>query len=301
MGVSWPLIAYALCNVVACGTLGVQGVLALRGHGTRVQLPAAVVALACALASGVFAALRLGRLDRFVNVFGNPSSAIARGYYAIVLLLVVVAVLLVVLRRSEAEALPCWCAVLALVSAVVGAYALAASLTATANSPAKTWLTAAYLFVVAATLGTLMCSAIGAAVGRGSRPDEGLARLGNAGVVSTALLAVLTLGYGLVTPSLVTRRAASLTTSTYGIVPGHPSGSSVSDVVATPGIESPLFWGVALGAGVLVPLVLAFVSRNKDGAGRVAASAAAGACVLAGVGVTLGMFALTTTVTKMFV
>lgn len=302
MGVSWPNLAYAILNALACGTLGVQAALALRGHGTRIQMPAAVTALVCALASGVFAALRLGRLDRFVNVFGNPSSSIAQGYYAIVLLIIVAVVAIVVMRRSEDGELPAWASVLGLAASLVGVYALAANLTATVHSAAKTWLTVAYVLLAALVLGVLTCSAFGAAAEKasGANAPAWLVRMGTVGVGGTAALGVMTVVYGFVAPSLGSRRATSLTTSTYGIVPGHPSGSSVSDVASTPGVESPLFWGVALGVGVLVPLVLAAVSRKAKGAGRSAASLAGVVCVLVGFGVTIGMFALTTSATKMF-
>ncbi len=349
MGVSWPNLAYAILNALACGTLGVQAALALRGHGTRIQMPTAVTALVCALASGVFAALRLGRLDRFVNVFGNPSSSIAQGYYAIVLLIIVAVVAIVVMRRSEDGEQPAWASVLGLAASLVGVYALAANLTATVHSAAKTWLTVAYVLLAALVLGVLTCSAFvaaslvgvyalaanltatvhsaaktwltvayvllaalvlgvltcsafGAAAEKasGTNAPAWLARMGAVGVGGTAALGVMTVVYGFVAPSLGSRRATSLTTSTYGIVPGHPSGSSVSDVAATPGVESPLFWGVALGVGVLVPLVLAVVSRKTKGAGRSAMSLAGVVCVLVGFGVTIGMFALTTSATKMF-
>lgn len=291
MGVSWPLLAYALSNVVACGTLGVQGVLALRGHGTRVQMPAAVTVLLFALVSGVCAVMRIGRIDRVVNVFGNPSSAIAQGYYAIVLVALVAVVVIVALRRADDdEGLPLWCAVLAVVASLLGVYALAANITATVHSAAKTWLTVAYLLVAALVLGVLVCTAFG----------ERTPRMGIAGMGGTAALGVLTLVYAFVAPGLGARRATSLTTSTYGIVPGHPSGSSVSDVATLPGVESPLFWVGAVVVGVVVPLVLAVVMRKREGMPRVATSVASALCVLAGVAVTVGLFALSTSVTKMF-
>lgn len=305
MSVSWPLLAYALSNVVACGTLGVQGTLALRGHGTRVSLPAAVTVLLTALASGVFAVMRIGRLDRVMNVFGNPSSAIARGYYAIVLAILVAVVVIVALRRAHDndEEQPLWCAVVAVLASLVGIYALADNLTATVHSAAKTWLTVLYVLIAAVVLGVLVCSAIGAIVTRSSASEGDcgwMGRLGTAGVASGVALGVVTIVYGLVAPGLGVRRAASLTTSTYGIVPGHPSGSSVSDVAALPGAESALFWVGAVVVGVLAPLALVVVMRKRGGASRAAMSAVSVVCVLVGVGITLGLFAFSAAPTKVF-
>lgn len=295
MGVSWLLLGYAVCGILACGTLGAQGVCVLGGHGTKVSMPATVIALVAALLSGAFAVARLGRVDRFLNVFGNPSSAIAQGYYALVILLVVALVAVVVMRRAETPGeLPAWCAVLCAVAALLGIYALAANLTATVHNAAKTWLTAAYVLCAAAAVGAFACAAVEAARSRAVAKGLGLAAVGSC--AATGVMAVV---YALVAPSLGLR-VASLTTSTYGIVPGHPSGTSVSSAAAAPGIESPLFWVVAVAVGACVPLVLGWVTRKTEGAPRAVASALCAVAVLAGAGVTLGMFALGSSATKMF-
>lgn len=295
MGVSWLLLGYAVCAIVACGTLGAQGVCALRGHGTKVSMPATVIALAAAFLSGTFAVARLGRVDRFLNVFGNPSSAIAQGYYALVILLVVAVVAVVVMRRAETPGeMPSWCAALCVLVGLLGVYALAANLTATVHNAAKTWLTVAYVLCAAVAVGTFVCAAVEAVRTRTVAKGLGLAAVGSC--AATGVMAVV---YALVAPGLGLR-VATLTTSTYGIVPGHPSGTSISDVAAGPGIESPLFWVVAVAVGAVVPLVLGWVTRKTEGAPRAVVSALCAVAVLAGTGVTLGMFALGSSATKMF-
>ena len=54
------------------------------------------------------------------------------------------------------------------------------------------------------------------------------------------------------------------------------------------------------GGGAVVPLVRGWITRKAEGAPRAVASALCAVAVLAGAGVTLGMFALGTSATKMF-
>lgn len=295
MTVSWPLLAYTLCTLVACGTLVVQGILALRGHGTKVQMPAIAAVLVFSLAGGAFASMRFGHLDRFFNVFGNPASPIARGYYAVVAVLVVALVVLVALRRGEEEGvLPVWASAAAVVVGLVGVYALAASDTATINDAGKTWLTTAYFLCAAACLGTLACAGIQAA-----REREVLGGLGSATVAAAAASGALSVVYAFVSPKLGVR-AASITSSTYGIVPGHPSGSSVADAVASAGMASPAFWAGTLAVGVVAPIALSLAARRTRGVARAALCAAAVACMLVGVACTLNLFLPSGTATKIF-
>ena len=143
-------------------------------------------------------------------------------------------------------------------------------------------------------MGTFACAAVEAVRSRAVARGLALAAVG--GCAATGVMAVV---YALVAPSLGLR-VATLTTSTYGIVPGHPSGTSISDVAAGPGIESLLVWVVAVAVGAVVPLVLGWVTRKTEGAPRAVVSALCAVAVLAGAGVTLGMFALGSSATKMF-
>lgn len=285
MSVSWPLLAYTLCSLVACGTLGVQGALALRGHGTKVQTPAIVAVIALTVLGAAFACMRFGRLDRIFNVFGNPASAIAQGYYALVLVLVVAVVFLVLLRRSEEEGtVPAGGAAVAVLAALVGVYALAANDTATINDLGKRWLTVAYFLCAAAVSGTLVCTGIQAA-----RGEAALRGLGVAGVVAACASGAMTVVYALVAPHLGVR-AQTITSSTYGIVPGHPSGTSAGDVAALPGLDSPVFWVGVVALGIAVPLVGAVAARKVRGAACAAVCLAAVVCLLVGVGCALELF-----------
>lgn len=299
MSVSWSLIAYTLASLVACGTLAVQGTLALRGHGTKVQVPAAVLALAAALLAGVFDCMRLGHLDRLFNVFGNPASPIARGYYAVVVLLVVAVLALVALHRSEEPGrMPVWCAALCVLTGAVGVYAVAASDTATIHSAAKAWLTCGYLLCPAVLSGVLACAAIGAVRERAAVAAAGA--LGAAGVAAALGGAAMSVVYALVSPTLGVR-AASITSSTYGIVPGHPSGTAVSDLAATAGIGSPAFWVGVVLVGCALPLVGALAARKLRGFAAAAACVGALVCLLAGVACCLGLFLPSGGATKVFV
>ena len=285
MTVSWPLLAYTLCSLVACGTLAVQGAVALRGHGTKVQMPAVAASLVLGLAGGVFACMRFGHLERLFNVFANPASPIARGYYAIVAVLVVAAIALVVLRRGEAgEGMPRWCAVLTIAVGLLGVYALAANDTATIHDAGKTWITAAYFLCAAALEGILVCSGIQAV-----REQAALCGLGAGGVAAALATGAMSVAYAFVSPTLGVR-AASITSSTYGIVPGHPSGSSASDAAALVGFDSPVFWAGVVVAGIVVPIAGSLVARRLRGGAAAAVCAVAAVCALVGVACSLELF-----------
>ena len=285
MTVSWPLLAYTLCSLVACGTLGVQGAVALRGHGTKLQAPAVAAALAFALAGGVFACMRFGHLERLFNVFANPASPIAQGYYAVVLVAAVALVALVVLRRGEVgEGMPRWCAALTVAGGLAGVYALAANDTATIRDAGKTWLTAAYFLCAATLAGTLVCSGIQAL-----RERAALRGLGAAGVAAALANGAMGVAYAFVSPTLGVR-AASITSSTYGIVPGSPSGSSASDAAALVGFDSPVFWVGVVAVGIVVPIVGSLAARRLRGGAAGAVCAVAAACALVGVACALELF-----------
>lgn len=307
MVASWPLIACTLCGVVACGTFGTQGLLALRGRGARVQMPGVLIVLACSVLAAVFACMRVGRLDRVFNVFGNPSSAIAQTFIAILVLVLASLAYVVSLRRGEEEGdVSLFMAVVAVLASLFGVYAIAAGDVATSLSAGKTALAVALVACAAACVGTLTCEALrvlrgapGAGAGKGGGAEGGA--LGVAGVVCAALSGVAMIVFSFVAPTLG-KRATSITSSSYGFESSHPTQAIADQVVAGAGatIAEPLFWVLVVAVGVAVPLVCAVAARGRTGGLAVALRVVAVACVLLGLAYVMDQFMFTTSATRIF-
>ncbi len=291
MTLSWPLVLYVICGVLASGILVAQGATAAGGRDGGAQVGATVAALALGVAAAVFAALRLGRLDRLFNVFGNLTSGIAQGYLAVVVLIVAAVVAFFALRRAEVEgALPLWCAVVLIVAGLFGVYGIAANLTATSRSMAKTLLVAAYLLAVAAAGGSLVVAGMGA-LRREAAERPGAASA--AAAVASALAGVLAVVTAAVAPGLGGHRA-QVVSSQYGMVGVHPTDSLTAQAAGgvLTGEHAAIFWVVGVVLGAAVPLVVALATRGRRGtaSGACAFVAAALAGVGAGAVVALALF-----------
>ncbi|MBS5450716.1 MAG: polysulfide reductase NrfD [Coriobacteriia bacterium] len=299
MTASWPLIAYTLCSVIACGTLGVQGVLALGGRGARIQTPGALLALVFAVLAAVFACLRVGRLDRVFNVFGHPASPVAQTFIAILALIVVSLVYLVALRRAEEEGeVPLPVAALGVLASLFGVYAVAAGDVATSGIAAKTALAVALVAGSAALVGTLACRALLAVRER----EAAAGGLGVATVACGLASGVATVAFSLVAPTMV-RKAVSITTSTYGFESAHPTqatGSQAAASAASGAMGDPLFWVVVVAVGIVIPLVVALLTRKRSGVLTGVLCGAAALCVLVGLAYAMDQFMFTSSVTRLF-
>ena len=300
MTASWPLIAYTLCSVIACGTLGVQGVLALGGRGARIQTPGALLALVFAVLAAVFACMRVGRLDRVFNVFGHPASPVAQTFIAILVMVVVALVYLVALRRAEEEGeVPLPVAVLGVLASLFGVYAIAAGDVATSGVAAKTVVAVALVAGSAALVGTLVCRALLAL----REKEAATGGLGLAAVVCGVVSGAATVVFSLVAPTMV-RKAISITTSTYGFESAHPTQATGSQAAASAtgsaALGDPLFWVVVVAVGIAVPLVVALLTRKRSGALTGVLCGVAALCALVGLAYAMDQFMFTSSTTRLF-
>ena len=120
MELQWPLILFTTLLAWAAGVFGAQCLYALRGQGTRAQMPALITSAVLLVVGGIAVFFHLEHWERIFNGFGHLSSGITQELIAIVVLAVVMVVYFVYLRRGGDEAkVPAWLAGVGLVLAVV--------------------------------------------------------------------------------------------------------------------------------------------------------------------------------------
>ena len=89
MELQWPLILFTLFMAWSAGVFGTQAVLALKGCGIRLQMPALVTSVVLLAVGGIAVFFHLEHWDRIFNGFGNPTSGITQELIAIVVLVVI--------------------------------------------------------------------------------------------------------------------------------------------------------------------------------------------------------------------
>ena len=120
MELQWPLILFTTLLAWAAGVFGAQCLYALRGQGTRAQMPALITSAVLLVVGGIAVFFHLEHWERIFNGFGHMTSGITQELIAIVVLAVVMVVYFVYLRRGGDEAkVPAWLAAVGLVLAVV--------------------------------------------------------------------------------------------------------------------------------------------------------------------------------------
>ena len=118
MELQWPLILFTTLLAWAAGVFGAQCLYALRGQGTRAQMPALITSAVLLVVGGIAVFFHLEHWERIFNGFGHLTSGITQELIAIVVLAVVMVVYFVYLRRGGDEAkVPAWLAAVGLVLA----------------------------------------------------------------------------------------------------------------------------------------------------------------------------------------
>ena len=120
MELQWPLILFTTLLAWAAGVFGAQCLYALRGQGTRAQMPALITSAALLVVGGIAVVFHLEHWERIFNGFGHLTSGITQELIAIIVLFVAMVVYFVYLRRGGDDAkVPTWLAAVGLVLAVV--------------------------------------------------------------------------------------------------------------------------------------------------------------------------------------
>lgn len=281
MTLSWPLIAYVMLGVACAGTLGTQGVLALRGRGGKVHLYSAILALVLCLGAMAAAVARLGRVDRVFNVLAHLSSGISQGYAVLIVFAAAAVVAIVAIHRDEDNSMPRWCGVMCVIVALLTAYGIAANLTATGLHAGKTLLATAYLVAAALAAGFFVMSIMFTLCHDESCPAPLLA-LGS--TIASAATGILAYIFATIAPTLGIR-ATQIVKSDYGMVGIHPT----QGINASVQNDQLVLWVLALVVGALVPLVISLIARKIKGAGSAGINALGVIAVLVGVAATVSL------------
>ena len=276
MELQWPLILFTTLVAWSAGTFGAQAVLALKGEGKEIQLPALITSVVLLAVSGVAVFFHLQHWERIFNGFGHITSGITQELIAIVVFVVVAVVYFAMLRKSDdGGTVPAWLAVVAIVISAVLALVCAHSYMMAAR-PA--WDTVVWLLVElgeAAALGTLTVMVLLALKG-GESKLGGLAAV--AGSVASAVLSVALV-------AVWQASAGSFANVGYHFDPTTPT-SPLLDVAAETNVLSgelaPLVWLGIVIVGALAPIACAALAHKKGGKSWMALGAAGVVCALIG-------------------
>ena len=258
MELQWPLILFTTLLAWAAGVFGAQCLYALRGQGTRAQMPALIASAALLVVGGIAVFFHLEHWERIFNGFGHLTSGITQELIAIVLLAVVMVLFFLMLRRSEDSTVPQWLAVVGLVVVLVLIVAMGHSYMMSSLPAWDTVLQLLSLLGAACVMGPATVAFIGAVRGI---EIEGIGLLA---VIGAAVNAVLSVAY------MFAMEASSATFQSfqYYFDPTHPNVA-----MANPANVS-LFTGDSLTALVIavIALVVALVGAlvgKKQGAWKV--------------------------------
>ena len=258
MELQWPLILFTTLLAWAAGVFGAQCLYALRGQGTRAQMPALITSAALLVVGGIAVFFHLEHWERIFNGFGHLTSGITQELIAIVLLAVAMVLFFLMLRRSEDNTVPQWLAVVGIVLVLVLIVAMGHSYMMPSLPAWDTVLQLLSLLGAACVMGPATVAFIGAARGI---EIEGIGLLA---VIGAAVNAVLSAAY------MFAMEASSATFQSfqYYFDPTHPNVA-----MANPANVS-LFTGDSLAALVVavIALVVALVGAllgKKQGAWKV--------------------------------
>ena len=276
MELQWPLIIFTTLLAWSCGVFAAQGVLALKGEGREIQLPALIASVVLLAVSGVAVFFHLQHWERIFNGFGHLTSGITQELIAIVVFAVVAVVYFAMLRKSEdGGTVPQWLAVVAIVISVVLAVVSAHSYMMAARPAWDTVVWPLAMLLVGGAAGALTVMAMLAAKG-GESPLGGLAAVvlvAASAVASVAMVAVWQASAG------------SFANVGYHHDPTSPTAPLV-DVAAETNVLSgelaPLVWTGIVVVGALAPLACAILARRKGGKSWLALGAAGAACAVVG-------------------
>ena len=118
MEIQIPLILFTTLLAWSAGIFGSQAILAAKGQGAKIQFPALVTSVIVLAVGGVAVLFHLAQPLHIFNGFGNPTSGITQELIAIVVLFVWMVVYFALYRRNEGK-IPAWCAIIAIILAVV--------------------------------------------------------------------------------------------------------------------------------------------------------------------------------------
>ncbi len=255
MELQWPLILFTTLVAWSAGIFGAQGVLALKGAGRKAQLPALVASLVALAIGGIAVFFHLQHWERIFNGFGHITSGITQELIAIVVMVVLMVVYFVMLRKSGDGTVPKWCAVCAVVIAVVLAAVCAHSYMMPARPAWNSVLEVLSIVGAACVLGPATVAVIMAVRG------DDVAAVGTPALVGAAIGAVCAVAYAVF---LQVSGGSFVDVGNY-FDPTHPTKAMV-DAAAVASSQAVLLWLGAVVVGAVVPLACCLLAKRKGDA-----------------------------------
>ena len=276
MELQWPLIIFTTLLAWSCGAFATQGVLALKGEGKQVQLPALITSVVLLAVSGIAVFFHLQHWERIFNGFGHITSGITQELIAIVAFVVVAVVYFAMLRKSgDGGTVPQWLAVVAIVISVVLAVVSAHSYMMAARPAWDTVVWPLAMLLAGGAAGALAVMAMLAAKG-------GESKLGG---LTAVVLAAASAVANVAMVAVWQASAGSFADVGYHFDPTTPT-SPLLDVAAETNVLSgelaPLVWLGVIVVGALAPLACAVLAQKKGGKSWLALGAAGAACAVVG-------------------
>lgn len=259
MELQWPLIIFTTLLAWSAGTFATQCLLALKGEGTKAQMPSLVVSTILMVVGGIAVFFHLEHWERIFNGFGHITSGITQELIAIVLLAVVMVVYFAFLRKGEGK-VPAWISILGAIMSVVLVVVMAHSYMMIAR-PA--WDSVAWVLCVlgnSCVFGPLTVAVIGELVeGEAESPKEGQKGVGLFAVVGSIVNAALSLAYVFV----MNTAALGASSVEYFFDPTEPN----MDIASSYSVFGPdsivvTLVGIVL-VGAILPIVGAFLGKKQ--------------------------------------
>ena len=284
MELQWPLILFTFFLCVCGGTMAVQGLLTLLGKGAKMQ-PISLAVSAVSLAIGGIAVFtHLQHWERIFNAFGavlggngTAVSGITLELWGCVIFAIMLILYFLFMRRAESGIAPKWCAVLAIVVGLALPSVTGDSYLMPAIPAWNTILLIVYYLCNAVLLGGLVCMVI-AALAKDSEAYGLCSKVALAGGVVSLVVVV---AYAAVVNSF-----GKFGDIVYYFDPTHPDTAMVDSAAVNSSIMAgPLagvFWGVAIVVGLVLPVVLAFVSQRGKSEQAPLIAGGALVCAIAG-------------------
>ena len=269
MNPEWPLVLFTFFLCLSGGILAAQGLLTVLGKGKKMQMVSLIAALVTLVIGGISVFMHLQHWERIFNAFGALLAGNGFGVSGITLELwgcvfefVAIVLFFLFLRRSETGEAPKWCGVIAIIvglalPAVTGDSYLMEALP-TWNTP----MLIVYYLVNTVFMGSLASLIIASATGADDAKDLLFKLILGGGVLQ--LLVVLV--YAFIINGSAGLYSASVSyyfDPTLPDVPMVDREGIVGSLIA--GANAPMFWLGAIIVGIVVPVVLAYLARAKEG------------------------------------
>jgi len=278
MELQYELMVFTLFMCLAAGIFLVQGVLAFLDTGKKVQVPALIVSVVALGIGGIGSFLHLQHVDRIFNGFGNLTSGITQELIAIVVFVIALIVYFIMIRRSGEGRVARWVSIMAIVVSAILIVVVALSYMMAARPAWNTFLLPVMFLANGFFFGSLCVACLSGFV----KDDEGGSFSAKLSWIAGIVAAVVTAAY---TVFLATLSSAFTDVGHY-FDPTQPTKpmedvSSAFTSIFT-GDLALLFWVGVVLIGLVVAIVLAFLSTKKEGMTLAAFAGGALICALIG-------------------